>query len=299
MEYHAGPLGYRHSQYAPPLPGAAPLARDGSLTPKAFPQATRTTVHVDSRDRDFGLHPASSAFVIKLPEALKNVSSAVLVTAELPLTYYVFSASRQNTSLTVKVGATTRTAQIPDGNYTVATMPAALQTALRIAFLDADIGVTIDPASQRCTLSHPAATIKVEPTASAKNTEWGLGYYLGFPRGGTAGGTGVATGTGVVNLNPENYLLLDVAELNSVKQGAMYSAGGIGAQTFAKIPLNGSSYDYNFYDKAVTYVEQRPQLTKLDKLTVALRFHDGSLVDLNGGEWSFSVEFSCTLARAV
>ena len=296
MQSHAGHPRC-HSQYAPPPQEG--MARDGSLAAKAYPQATRTTVHVDSRDRDFALHPDSSSFVIRLPEALKNVSSAVLVTAELPLTYYVFSAARGNTSLAVTVGATTATATIPDGNYTAAAMAEALQAALRAAFGgDAGISVTIDAVGQKCTVSHQSSNVRVEAAAAgAKNTDWGLGYHLGFPRGGTAGGTASATGTTVALLNPENYVLLDVAELNSVKQGAMYSAGGIGAQTFAKIPLNGNSYDYNFYDKAVTYVEQRPQLARVDRLTVSLRFHDGTLVDLNGGEWSFSVEFACTLAR--
>ena len=135
--------------------------------------------------------------------------------------------------------------------------------------------------------------------AAAKKTEWGLAYYLGFPRGVVTSGAGGVTGTSVAFMNPENYLLLDIEELNGVRQSALYAAGGSGRKSFAKVPLNGDSYQYNYYDKTQTYVDVRPQITKLDKLRVSVRFHDGSVVDLNGGEWSMSLEFACTLTRGL
>lgn len=288
---------YRPSQLAPPLV-AARMSRDGTVATREFPQAVRTTIHVDSRDRDFGTWPTSSEFVVTLPETLKNVSSAVLVTAELPLMYYVFSAARGNTSLTLTVNAVTATVTIPDGNYTSAQMAAALKTVLDAAFSSL-FTVTFDPVTMKCTIATPGSTISVVATGVTKNTEWGLGYYLGFRGGVTTTGTNAVTGTFVANLNPENYLLLDIEELNGLASCALYNAGGSGLRTFAKIPLNGASYQYNFYDKAVTYVERRPQLNRLEKLRVSVRFHDGTLVDLNGCEWSFSIEFACTLTRTL
>lgn len=281
---------------------APKMGLDGSLRQPPFPQTTSTTVHVDSRDRDFTTHPSSSSFVVRLPEPLKNVSSAVLVAAELPLTYYVFSAAnRQNTSISVALGGGAPvTATIPDGNYDRTTMAAAVQTAVRAATGDATVTVTIDAATMKCTVAHPTLTVTVGATVSDRSTGWGLAYYLGFPKAGVADAAapGGATGTSVVSLNPENYVLLEIDELNGLNQGAIYSSGGSGQRTFAKVPLNGNSYDFTFvYDK-VTCVDLRPPTARLDKLTVAVRFHDGTLVDLNGGEWSFSIEFACTLARS-
>ena len=294
--------GYRASQFAPPLLAATAMGRDGKLAQLGFPQAVRTTVHVDSRDRNYDLY-SSSDFVVDLPETLKNVSSAVLVSAELPLSYYVFSAARGNTSLTVTADAVTHTVTVPDGNYTTATMATALTAALTAAFGQAVVwAVTFDPASMKCTVaaSAGAAIVSVDTTAAAKPTEWGLGYYLGFARGAVLGGTGASvTGTAVATMAPENYLLIDIEELNGVSQAALYAAGGSGRRSFAKVPLNGDSYAYNYYDKTLTYVDSRPQLTKLDRLRVSLRFHDGTLVDLNGGEWSLSLEFACTLTRGL
>lgn len=289
--------GYLPSQFSNPLILPSTLGRDGKLTIQRFPQAVRTTIHVDSRDRDFAVHPTSSQFTVDLPETLKNVSSAVLVTAELPLSYYVFSAARGNTSLAVVVDGQALTVTIADGNYTPAQMAAALKAALDTAF-SKTFTVAINPSTMKTTIG-VTGTVSVDATAAAKKTEWGLGYYLGFAGGVVTTGANAVTGTYVANLNPENYLLLDIEDLNGLSQCAMYNAGGAGHKTFAKIPLNGTSYTYNFYDKLVTVVEQRPQLTKLDRLRVAVRFHDGSLVNLNGCEWSFSIEFACTLTRAL
>ncbi len=299
MQSSPVPPPYRQSQFAPPLIASTSMGRDGKLAVQEFPQAVRTTIHVDSRDRDYAVFPSSNEFYVNLPEALKNVSSAVLVSAELPLTYYVFSAARGNASMTLVVDGTTKTVTVPDGNYTSATMAAALKTVLDAAFSQA-FTVAFDPASMRCTIASGSSIITVVGSAAAKATEWGLAYYLGFAGGvDTTGTTSGVTGTRVANLNPENYLLLDIEELNGVSQSAIYALGGSGKRTFAKVPLNGDSYQYNFYDKTLTYVEIRPPLTKLDRLRVAVRYHDGTLVDLNGAEWSFSIEFSCTLTRGL
>lgn len=273
------------------------MGRNGQLKQAEFPQPVRTTVHIDSRDRDYDVFPDSSSFVVELPETLKNISSAVLVSAELPLSYYVFTAARGNTSLTVTLDSTTHTVTIPDGNYTTSSMVTALQTALNDAF-SGNFTVTISPTTMKCTISHNGA-LAVDTTAATKKTEWGLGYYLGFARGVVTSGTDSVTGTYVATMNPENYLLLDIEELNGIGQSAMYAAGGSGRRSFAKVPLNGDSYQYNYYDKTLTYVDVRPQLTKLDKLRVSIRFHDGTVVDLNGGEWSMSLEFACTLTRGL
>lgn len=288
---------YRASQFAPPFIVSNAMGRDGTLAQLAFPQSSRITVHMDSRDRDFSIWPTSSEFVVELPETLKNVSSAVLVTAELALAYYVFSATRGNTSLTVTVDAVSHTVTIPDGNYTTTSMASTLKGLLDAAFAKT-FTVTFSPITLKCTIA-VAGVVAVDATAATSPTEWGLGYYLGFPGGVVTAGTNTVTGTAVASMNPENYLLLDIEELNGLNQTALHAAGGSGRKSFAKIPLNGDSYQFNFYDKAVTCVELRPQLTKLDRLRVAVRFHDGSLVDLNGSEWSMSIEFSCTLTRGL
>jgi hypothetical protein len=252
-----------------------------------FPNVSRTTLLIDSRDRNYTTHPSSTNFVVDLPEPLRNVSSAMLISAEIPQSHYVFSAARGNTSLTVTVDATTYTVTIPDGNYTTTTMAAALKTALDTAF-SATFTVTISATTMKCTI---ATTGTVSVDATAVERYW-LGYYLGFPWGVVTSGSGSATGTQVVSMNPEGYLTIDIWELNGIV------ATGTGRRTFAKVVLQNDSYDYTTYDSNMTSVEVRPPRAHLDKLTVSLRYHDGTLVDLNGAEWSMTIECACTRASA-
>ena len=274
-----------------------PVGRTG-LVQQDFPQTTRTTVIIDSRDRDFAAHPTSSSFTIRLPEPLKNVSSAVLVAAEMPLSYYVFSGSRNNTSLKVTAGSTTRTVTIPDGNYSTTAMARALKDALDAAFASSSVTFTVafDPVDLKCSITPSSGTVSVDTTGVTKQTEWGLGYYLGFQRNAVTSPAATAKGAFVASVNPENYLLIHIDELDAIHQNDMYGTG-VGRKAFAKVPLNGDSYQYNYYDKTLTLIEVRPSLARLDTLHVSLRFHDGTFVNLNGAEWSMSLEFICTLTR--
>lgn len=268
------------------------------LVPQDFPQTTRTTAIVDSRDRSYEAHPTSSSFSVRLPEPVKNVSSAVLVAAEMPLSYYVFSSSRSNTSLKVTAGGATQTVTIPDGNYSTTSMARALKDALDAAFSTQSLTftVTFDPIDLKCSIKPSSGTISIDTTGTTKRTEWGLGYYLGFERNAVTSPAAAAKGVFVASVNPENYLLIHIDELDGILQNDMYGTG-VGRKAFAKVPLNGDSYQYNYYDKTLTLLEIRPPISKLETLHISLRFHDGTLVDLNGAEWSMSLEFVCTHTR--
>ncbi len=113
----------------------------------------RTTIHIDSRDRDYVKYPSESQFVINLPETLNSVSRAVLVCSELPLSYYVFTAARGNTTLKVSLNGTTKSITIPDGNYGTASMTSTLQTALNAAFSPASFTVTFNSQTMKFTIS--------------------------------------------------------------------------------------------------------------------------------------------------
>lgn len=274
--------------------------RDGTLPFESFRQVKRATVLIDSRDRDYAKYPSSSQYVVFLPETFHNVSSAVLISAELPSTFYVFSAALGTTSLKVVVNSVTQTVTIPDGNYTFATMATALETALAAAFPASTFDVSFNAATSKCTVAlvgSPGLTVAVDCTAATKPTGWGLGYYLGFPRGVVTSGTDSVTGTQVANMNPEMYFVVDIEELNNVSQAATYGDGGSNHKVFAKVPICHSSFQYAFYDKTLTCNEIRPPRARLDRLSVSIRFHDGTLVDFHGAEHSLTVELACTLTR--
>lgn len=270
------------------------LERSGAMAPETFPQANRVVVHVDSRARNLATQPSSSQFVVDLPEKLHNVSAAALLSAEIPLSFYAFSAVRGNTQLTATLDGTPGVASIPEGNYTQASMATALAAALGVAFAGTTFTVAFNPATSRCSITASAGVLAVDATAS-DGTD--LATLLGFARGVVTGGTSAtATGAGAATMSPDAYLLISVDQLDAA--GLATTWGMAGDRSFAKIPLKNDSFLANPYDVgSPRLLALRPPLSRLDRLRVSLRFGDGTPVDLNGGEWSMTLELVGTLAR--
>lgn len=249
---------------------------------------------VDSRDRDFEAHPGAGSYRVRLPRQYRHVTAARLLSADIPSSFFVFSAAHGNTSLVVRVGTLRpATVTLPDGNYDTETLPSQLALALRQAFPTKTLDVSIDPLTMQLVIEcgeGDAVEVDTRGDADAKPTDWGLAYYLGFPRGVLASGAPLR-GPGVVNLNPFTYILLDIAELGTVDEGGMYG-GAVGKGCFAKIPISGISYEYIFrdVDKAVDAVECKPAVPRLETLTVTFRLHSGAAIDFRGVEHSFLLE---------
>ena len=269
--------------------------------PKHAPETQRVTLVLDSRDRDYSKHPGASSYAVTLPRTFFNVSAARLKSAELPSTYYVFSAARGNTTLRVTVDNATQDVVLADGNYTFATMSSALAAALGAAFPGFAFSVRFDKPTYRCTIrSTPAAQVAVDTTMvdpAATPTQWGLGYFLGFAPATVTAGSGSVTGATVATMNPETYLLIDIAQLNGMDQPAMYGSGGSGGRAFAKVPIADDSFQYNIFYWDLTANDYASPIAKVSKLDIAVRFHDGTLVDFNGAEYSLTLEIECTRTR--
>ena len=255
------------------------------------------TILVDSRDRDPVLYPSASSYRVELPEIFRNVSSARLVSAEIPGTFYVFSAGQGNTTLAVSVDGTYQTIQIPDGNYSALSMATAIRDALNAAFPGFTMDVTIQETTMRYTItSDPAVEIRVDcrdgaPGVSERHFDFGLGYFLGFTSKVEYSGTGSVTANGCFMLNPESYILLKIRGLNAVSACSAEGSRQQGRQVFAKIPFYVSSFGINFFDKLLTDNVMNPVREKIQWLDIELVFHDDRPVTFVGsGEHSFTLE---------
>lgn len=258
---------------------------------------------VDSRDRNYDIFPDPGEYVVTLPETFFNVSSARLMTAELPTSFFVFSQDQNNTSITVRVNASTTTLTIPDGNYGFTSMATALAAGLNAAFAGRTFTVVVSKVTLKATItsSVPTDVITIDTTTldNDARTQYSLAYYLGFPRDALVSGTGSVVSTRVCSLNPELNILLDIEELGTMREAGLEGRGGTMARgTFAKIPINVDSYEICFFDKhAATCNDLIPPLAKLTKLHIRYRFHDGTLVNFNGVEHSLLLELECTATR--
>lgn len=254
------------------------------------------TLHVDSVDRSYDAYPNPNSYVITLPKTYYNVVEARLLTAEFPNSFYVFRAAANTTTIRVALDATSADVTIPDGNYNDVTIAEALVDALEVAFPGETFTVAVDEVTLALTIectSSPAATVSIDTTVhcdASKRTNWGLGYYLGFEPSAVSSGTGGVTSPRVVSLNPYTYFMLDITELNGADEYGMM-------KTFCKIPVDVSSFGYMYYNAtsfgAPAVRPHNSRIARLTQLTVSVRFHDGTPVDFNDVEHSFSIVLGC------
>lgn len=221
----------------------------------------------------------------------------------------------------------TKTITIQDGNYTITTLPAFISRNMNAAFgttatspLNAYWNPITGLASIYSTISSDSLSLNFSTSQSvncgagqpiSQSTGWGLGYFLGFYQSNyassntaiiTAANTLSAltvpnvTGNFIMNTNPDTYILMDIAGLNKIDETGLdgRAAGRIDG-AFAKVPLTNNTGEYLFFqdNSGPSPLNQRvynPPISKLDRITVRWRRHDGRTIDFNGGEHSFTLE---------
>lgn len=290
-------------------------------TPKKVWRKIRKTIIVDSRDRQMnaGSHPGS--YTVTLPTVYQNVVAATLKTIELPLSFYQFSAAMSNVTLNFSYGAYGTASSplvltLPDGNYSISQLVAALNTALNTAIVAAggttgNLTCSFSSITGKITFTGLAnfafyLTPPVPISAKGGNsltsnftTWWGLGYFLGF-----TAQTQTPTNNGsnyslvsqfLANPFPTNYILMDMETMNKIDETSLddrkaWKVNG----AFAKIPTDGNSGDFIYLTDTAAYQLNRavysPPISKLTQLFIKFRLHDGRIVDFNGVEHSFTLE---------
>jgi hypothetical protein len=101
-----------------------PAIKDEKIPRKAYRYL------IDSRHRDKSVYPSPSKYRINLEEKITNVISVELVTADVPFTTYLISASEHTLHVTEDGGSTTVTVELPIGDYTQAELAVAAEAAL-------------------------------------------------------------------------------------------------------------------------------------------------------------------------
>lgn len=273
---------------------------------KVYRKVKRTLL-VDSRDRTPLQTPSN--YSVQLPKTYEDIYSVTLRSAEIPKTWYEFSAAAGNTSMVVTVSGTPTAITIPDGNYTGSTLASALQTALvaaygggsfTVAYSDVTGKLTITKTSGSFILSFGSqvqsrvvcgTSVPVPPTSRW----WGLGYFMGFNKVDTASGSTV-TSDFAVQTTAFSYLLMELDFINKADETAIDGKmSGRVDGAFAKIPIvPSSSGNIVFFrewccplNKSVMY----PPLSQLRNLNIKFRFHDGRLVDFNNADHALTLEF--------
>jgi hypothetical protein len=314
-------FGGSHTQAGMP----APLKdyEHGSKTSIFHDKHVRThVINVDSRFRASSSR-SSTDFLFVLNRPMKNVMSVRVSSIELPNTYYTFSKVRGNTSFNVKIGTNVYPITIPDGNYTPQQMVSSLNMVFTAVVPSAGLIASWFETSALLYIYSTTTTFDIDfepPTNnfSARSTDWGLGYALGFRTRNLPDNTVTPvrnTITQYTNSGPYNitnkiialakscYIgssILDTLDANYLmltldhdwKVVCNYAPDRTQHYSFMKIIMTSGKYAVLFDNGANTitkeYVFNQP--TNLSAFPVRLSDPYDQTIDLNGMEFSFTME---------
>ena len=263
------------------------------INAKPMSETYKRTVNIDTRFRENYYKTNSTDFHVSLPVRIKGVTKMKLCSLELPFTIYNISASQGNNVL--YVGGVPVT--LPDGNYTVEMMQAELNARLTGTYQ-----AIIDKRTKRVVISNTSDFVLKLATDSNTNLQNTLGWMLGFRFAQYEENTSYVSEAPYILKSPR-YVFLRIDDYNNTSNESIISAFNSSISTnniLAKIS-NAEHIDDNIFmmtleDKFVSGCKERNYCGPVDieKLRIQLIDEFGRIVNLNGSDFSFSLEFTCS-----
>jgi len=260
-------------------------------------------VNIDSRGRVPIPHSDAADFYFRLPTPIRNVLRIRVTSIEFPNNYYVFSSYRRNVTIWITFGtpAVTYTIVIPDGNYLVNDMLVTLNNIFQTRNNVVDLSwlsVTFNAVNYTFTFTG-TKNFSLNTACNSdftwnRDSDYGLGYNLGFSRGifpamdASGGALHVVTSNNTGFFTGDSYVFLRVNDFECVRQ----TIGGYQFGALAKIILSQSKDYMNFDDytghhaKEVTF----PNPYDLTKFKIQLLDPYGQLLEMKAAPFSFSLE---------
>lgn len=252
--------------------------------------------NIDSKFRNLTSFPNSANFVynrmdqtvganiVVEPFNEKNVIEMKILSLELPNIIYYISTTHGNNK--INISGTDYT--INDGSYT--------KYDLALALSDLASGVTFiynNNTGKMKITNTTGGSITITFTAS--NTEYpSLGSIIGFTSDPTIANTASSTGTSVVSEPSQSYLFLRINDFgNLINRNRRYvgkiildNLKSVSNETTGGININILSNQY----KLVSNIIKFDQPTNIQNLSISLEDEYGNLINLNGIDWSFTLE---------
>lgn len=259
------------------------------------PTSHTRTVNIDTRFRENYYKTESTNFHVSLPIRIKGVIKMTLCSLELPMTINNISASQGNNFLYIDGTKYT----IPDGNYTASLIQTELSNRLNAAGFTA----IVDERTMRVVISKlGGGTFVLKFTDSTvTNLQYSLGWMLGFRFANYEGNESYVSEAPYIIKSPR-YLFLCVDDFNNNATNSIVSAFNSSISTnniLAKISLaeqlNDNIFIMTLEDRIVSGCKERNYSGPVDieKLRIQLIDEYGRIVNLNGSDFSFSLDFMC------
>jgi len=270
-------------------------------------------LNIDSRfQEEYNLNKGAN-FTFQLPQKMTDIKSIAVRCAEIPMSFYYFSAKRGNTTFNVKdSNGYYYLKTIPDGNYTVSQLQGQINNALSSVPAQNNSDFVSIPNTNNVTITNNnASQTDLNYTfywdtdslgnLQRNNFKSSLGWSLGFRQPSyKLNREDTITSEAVVDVYNIRYLFLVVDEFRSSNPNSFISplaSSLVSKNILARITLNPAFYPYGTILTANTFngyllSDQRVYAGKTDiqKLQISLVDEYGNVVDLNGIDFSFCLE---------
>lgn len=242
-------------------------------------QRERVALFFDSGNRTSG---TISNYKITLNSPIDRVTGTEIISAEIPYTFYTINSS--NNTLLFSDGTNRYTYVMPTGNYSVQnfsdTITSGMDTQFAANNIAAGFSAVFSQISYEYTLKHKTQNFQLFYQGST------LASVIGLTADSTLGTS--FTMQQVINLSGPNYLLIWSDVLVKQKRTPSY-LNGAQANILYKVPISVNPGDIiiekNLYTNMLEYTT--PQ--KLTTIDLRLTDPKGTPVDLNGQNWSITL----------
>lgn len=280
---------------------ASKSAARETINAKPTRETYKRSLNIDTRFRENYYKTSSTDFHVSLPIRIKGVTKMKLCSLELPFTIYNVSAAMGNNTLYIDGTSPPTVMVLPDGNYTADMM----QTEMNRQLTTTPIEAIIDKRTKRVIISSDdptqTFTLRLTNNSSTTNLQYTLGWMLGFRFGRYEGNSSYVSEAPYILKSPR-YVFLRIDDFNNTANDGIISAFNSSISTnniLAKIS-NAEHIDDNIFmmtleDKFVSGCKERTYSGPVDieKLRIQLIDEFGRIVNLNGSDFSFSLEFEC------
>lgn len=260
-------------------------------------------------------HRTYASCNITLPQRINDVKSITVRSAEIPMTMYNISKYLGNNVFKIchvvsGVVQSTLLITIPNGNYTTTTLIQKIGNIINAldpeSIFRTDMTFVIDEYNHiKISSSYSQFSVYFNVNSSGvednHNLRNKLGWILGFRKSNYQFSVGVdAYSEEALCINQSNYIYLTIDEFSKGNQQSFITPlqnSLISKNVISKIIYNATIYSYGSVIPANTFngyllSDKREYNGKVDiqKLLVQLVDEQGRLVDLNGADFSFTME---------
>ena len=272
-------------------------------------------ISIDTRFRDEFNYSQLINYNITIPEHITEVKTMKVVCAEIPISFYNISAALGNSFFSVTYNGTSKVVTLPDGQYNTLLLNTAINTNLNAKFGQSNIIYNLSgniydvSGTTSCFITKNNTTLNFAINSDGTNDKYNfktkLGWILGFrqPSYTITSPVNSVTSEALVDTNGPRYLYLAIDEFNKGNQSSfippLYKSL-VNKNIIARISLDkAGGFDFGRILPAnlingLLVSDNRSYSGKIDllKLNVQLLSENGTIMNLNGLDFSFCLEIT-------